>query len=220
MGATLPAIARWVDASPRGVSWLGFFYGGNTAGAVIGSLVAGFYLLRRFDTAVATYAAVGLNLTVAILALLVASGRPYRPLALAPTSVARDRWSVYVAIALSGTTALAAQVIWTRLLSLMLGATVYTFSLILAVFLAGLGIGSSVGSVVARDVSRPRVALAGLERVRADAVAPVLADQSLDRHRSLAPVSARPDAVRLCRAARRRPVGCQLSARARFGRVS
>ncbi len=33
MGATLPAIARWVETTPRGVSWLGFFYGGNTAGA-------------------------------------------------------------------------------------------------------------------------------------------------------------------------------------------
>ncbi|HAD76091.1 MAG TPA: hypothetical protein DCG16_09920, partial [Gemmatimonadetes bacterium] len=28
MGATLPAIARWVEATPKGVSWLGFFYGG------------------------------------------------------------------------------------------------------------------------------------------------------------------------------------------------
>ena len=31
MGATLPAIARWVETSPQGVAWLGFFYGGNTA---------------------------------------------------------------------------------------------------------------------------------------------------------------------------------------------
>ena len=45
MGATLPAIARWVERTPDGVAWLGFFYGGNTAGAVIGSLLAGFYLL-------------------------------------------------------------------------------------------------------------------------------------------------------------------------------
>src|SRR5262249_40377007 len=38
MGATLPAISRWVKATPEGVSWLGFFYGGNIAGGVIGSL--------------------------------------------------------------------------------------------------------------------------------------------------------------------------------------
>ena len=45
---------------------------------------------------------------------------------------------------LSGFTALASEVIWTRLLSLLLGATVYTFSLILALFLFGLGLGSRV----------------------------------------------------------------------------
>ena len=38
MGATLPAISRWVQATPEGVSWLGFFYGGNIAGGVVGSL--------------------------------------------------------------------------------------------------------------------------------------------------------------------------------------
>ena len=58
---------------------------------------------------------------------------------------------VYVVIALSGLTALACEVIWTRLLSLLFGATIYTFSLILAVFLAGLGIGSSVGSMLGAE---------------------------------------------------------------------
>ena len=45
MGATLPAISRFVTASPRGVSWMGLFYGGNIAGAVFGCSLAGFYLL-------------------------------------------------------------------------------------------------------------------------------------------------------------------------------
>src|SRR5688500_1627325 len=49
MGATLPAIARYVTATPSGVSWLGFFYGGNIVGAVFGTLLAGFYLLRNHD---------------------------------------------------------------------------------------------------------------------------------------------------------------------------
>ncbi len=67
--------------------------------------------------------------------------------------------TVYVAIALSGMTALAAEVVWTRLLSLHFGATVYTFSLILAVFLLGLGIGSTIGATIARDAVSPRRAL-------------------------------------------------------------
>ena len=59
MGATLPAIARWLESTPHGVSWLGFFYGGNIAGAVFGCLLAGFYLLRVHDSVFATYTAAG-----------------------------------------------------------------------------------------------------------------------------------------------------------------
>jgi spermidine synthase len=44
MGATLPAISRWLEATPKGISWLGIFYGGNIAGAVLGSLLTGFYI--------------------------------------------------------------------------------------------------------------------------------------------------------------------------------
>ncbi len=73
--------------------------------------------------------------------------------------VALDRRTVYVAIALSGLTALGCEVLWTRSMSLLFGATTYTFSLILAVFLAGLGLGSSVGAALARSLRRPRVAL-------------------------------------------------------------
>ena len=73
MGATLPAIARWVETDPEGVSWLGFFYGGNIAGAVFGCLLAGFYLLRVHDMATATYVAVALNVTVAAIALALAA---------------------------------------------------------------------------------------------------------------------------------------------------
>ena len=39
MGATLPAISRWVETTPEGVSWLGLFYGGNIGGAVLGCLL-------------------------------------------------------------------------------------------------------------------------------------------------------------------------------------
>ena len=68
-------------------------------------------------------------------------------------------WAVYLAIALSGCTALGAQVVWTRLLSLLLGATVYTFSIILAVFLFGLGIGSCAAALLSQRVGRPRLML-------------------------------------------------------------
>jgi spermidine synthase len=163
MGATLPAIARWVEATPQGVSWLGFFYGGNIAGAVFGSLWAGFYLLRVHDMAVATYAAVALNVLVALAAFGLSSLTAYSPPAheagASERSLPPGSWPVFVAIGLSGLTALAAEVVWTRLFSLLLGGTVYTFSLILAAFLVGLGIGSGFGSLLARTVRNPRTAL-------------------------------------------------------------
>ncbi len=117
MGATLPAIARWVETDTEGISWLGFFYGGNIAGAVFGCLLAGFYLLRVFDMAVATYVAFALNLAVAAIALVLAAG-PARyevPADLAErgsTGRAADAWAVYLAIALSGMSA-AGVVVWT-----------------------------------------------------------------------------------------------------------
>jgi spermidine synthase len=172
MGASLPAIGRWVESTPTGVSWLGLFYGGNIAGAVFGCLFAGFYLLRVHDMAVATYVAAGINVAVAVASFALRSRAPYEEAA-AHEVVARPEgvWPVYTAIALSGLCALGAEVVWTRLLALMLGATVYTFSIILAVFLIGLGIGSSAGSVWMRTLKRPRVALGACQLALAIAVA-------------------------------------------------
>ena len=195
MGATLPAMSRWVEATPRGVSWLGFFYGGNIAGAVVGSLLAGFYLLRVHDMATATYVAALINGAVALLAYGLStlaprvspdasapelipmpesgSGNPateIRSVAAADSST-RDSRAVYVVIALSGLAALGAEVVWTRLLSLLLGATVYTFSIILAVFLVGLGIGSAAGSFLSRTVARPRMTLGFCQMMLIPAIA-------------------------------------------------
>ncbi len=182
MGATLPAVARWVQTTPTGVSWLGFFYAGNIAGAVVGTLLAGFYLLRVFDMNTATYVAAAINFAVGGLGLLVAAKTPAtldrdQPLTPNPQSLIPgpkplgDTALVYVAIGLSGFCALAAQVIWTRLLSLLFGASTYTFSLILAVFLIGLGIGSSLGSIIAKTVERPRVALGWCQLLNVGAMA-------------------------------------------------
>src|SRR5437867_4554778 len=161
MGATLPAISRWVETTPRGVSWLGFFYGGNIGGAVIGSLLAGFYLMRVHDISTTTVVAVGLNIAVSLIAFGVSKWTGYTATGgESEAAIAPSAWPIYLSIALSGLTALACEVIWTRILSLLFGATVYTFSLVLAVFLVGLGIGSTLGSALSNQLARPRVALA------------------------------------------------------------
>jgi spermidine synthase len=172
MGATLPAIARWLETTPHGTSRLGYLYGANIGGAVLGCLLAASYLLRVHDVAVATFTAVGLNALVACASLGLAAKLGYasvRSEAPEPTFAAAS-WPIHVAIALSGMTALAAEVIWTRHLSLLFGGTVYTFALLLGVFLFGLGAGSAAGSALSRRVPA-RAALGGCQLLLCAAIA-------------------------------------------------
>ena len=171
MGATLPAASRWIETTPEGVSWLGWFYAGNIAGAVCGCLTSGFYLLRYYDMTTATLVAAVLNVVVAGVGWSLAE-KTDAPAPLVPSSPEDGyrRTTIYFAIGLSGFAALAGEVIWTRLLGLLFGATVYTFSIILAAFLIGLGAGSASGSALARRVAHPRVVLACCQLLAAAAI--------------------------------------------------
>jgi spermidine synthase len=182
MGATLPALsrqieARQIDTTDKGVSWLGFFYGANIAGAVLGCLLSGFYLLRKYDVYAATYIAMAINLSMAVVALALAGvvprerdpdDRERQPTA---AVTGKSAATVYVAIALSGLCALAAEATWTRLLGLLFGASVYSLSIIVAVFLVGLGIGSAVGALLCRILGSPRTALGWCQWLAAGAIA-------------------------------------------------
>src|SRR5437016_9044828 len=198
MGASLPAIARWVETTSEGVSWMGLMYSGNIAGAVFGCLLAGFYLLRVYDMAIATYVAVAVNAAVAFISFLASrTGRgekrqPARSasaitrslenrakpqeMAVAPAGGHKSShfprpWLIYTVIALSGCSALGAEVLWTRLLSLLLGGTVYTFAIILAVFLLGLWAGSGAGSFLARGLQHAALMLAASQALLVVAIA-------------------------------------------------
>lgn len=165
MGASFPVIIRWVEHSRARIAWWGFFYGGNTAGGVAGCLLAGFYLLRIYNMATATYVAAGINLAVAFASWTLAASTPGHG-SFHATDQARStglpnwraNWPVYLTIALSGACALGAEVVWTRLLSMLLLGTVFVFSIILAVFLTGLAIGSAAGSWTLKRID-PKAAL-------------------------------------------------------------
>ena len=159
MGASLPVIVRGTEVSRVGVSRWALLYGSNTAGAVTGCLLAGFYLLRVYNMATATYVAATINLLVAVGACLLVMVFRAAPI----ETVGSERafplprstsplWTIYAATALSGACALGAEVIWTRLLSILFMATVYAFSVILAVFLAGLAIGAAISSWLIRKM--------------------------------------------------------------------
>ena len=174
MGATLPIVAPLVGAGPRGAAWLGWFYAANTAGGMLGAVVAAFYLLRVHDAYVATYVAAALNLGVAAAASILARRQGAAPATAveAPASTARvgGVGTIYAAAGVSGMTALAGEVLWTRHLSLLLGGTVYTFALILAVLLLGLGAGSAAGAAAGKRVDA-RLALASCQALLAIAMA-------------------------------------------------
>jgi spermidine synthase len=76
-----------------------------------------------------------------------------------PTSAAARPGLAAVALGISGFASLVLQVVWTRLLALILGPTTYAFSTMVAVFIAGLAIGAAIAS---RLVTRTRHPVTGL----------------------------------------------------------
>ena len=232
MGATLPAIARWLETTPQGVSWLGFFYGGNIAGAVVGSLLAGFYLLRVHDTAVATYVAVGLNVAVALLGLAIARATPYRASETAPTGSrarARRRRGLRRDRAVGHDRARGRSDLDADPVAALRRDDLHVLADSGGVSrrprdrqqpgfgdcaqrgAAARGAGVVSAAVVRRDC---------VDGARADAVAAVLADQSVDFERPLVHDAARSGAMPLGGAAGRDPLGRELSAGAGVGGVA
>lgn len=175
MGATLPAISRLAETDQQGMSRLGLVYGANTLGATAGALLSGFFLLRVSNVFITTLVAAAINAAIALVGLAL-QPRARRPVM---TTESVDQGSksrvirspIYVTIALSGFTALGAEVIWTRLLSLMLGSTTYSFSLIVAVFLLGLGLGSGLAALLGRQNRAPQLALGVCQLLLAAAIA-------------------------------------------------
>ena len=155
MGATLPAIARWLAAGASRTRSASSTWPTSPVARPARCSRAS-TLLRVHDTVVATAVAVTLNCDRC--GRVLADGRSRSRAQLAPEAPRTLRHLRHLASrraglrgrGLSGFTALGAEVVWTRQLSLLFGASVYTFSLILAVFLTGLGIGGLFGSRLAR----------------------------------------------------------------------
>ena len=153
MGGTLPAAARAVggdeDAGRRRVAVL---YGINTLGAVTGALLATFALLERLGADATLWAAAVLNAVVGGGALWIA--RAYsdvfdKQVSVAPAVDREGRRSGYVRLLIFATAAVAGmafllmELVWYRMLAPLLGGTTYTFGLILAVALLGIGLGGT-----------------------------------------------------------------------------
>lgn len=146
MGATLPLLARFAadklgDAGGR----VGALYAANTAGAVAGTALAGFWLLPTLGLSTTTWIVVVANVLLGLLAWALDLSVP----PLRSRSPARRRIRIpsaaMVVAGISGAAGLAAEVAWFRVLALQLGGSTYAFTVMLLAFLVGIAGGGVVG---------------------------------------------------------------------------
>jgi spermidine synthase len=146
MGGTLPAAARAVETDDdRGRGNLAMLYGANTLGAVTGTLLSTFYMLEHFGNRNTLLCGVAVNLVVGGVALHVGGRRvaesPGRQATGRPSDPATQRPLILASSAIVGFCFLLMELVWYRMLGPLLGGTTFTFGLILAVALLGVGLG-------------------------------------------------------------------------------
>jgi len=158
MGGTLPVLTRFVAGRPDGLRGrLASLYALNTLGAVAGTMAAGFLLLPRFGVTRSVFAAVAINVTVGAVAWLLperAFGEGSRRDAPTATPITAEGGQpfpfrlVLFGIGVSGFCALGYEVIWSRVLTLVVGTSVYSFTILLAAFLTGIAAGGQFESIL------------------------------------------------------------------------
>ncbi len=144
MGGTLPAAVRACQSDSDGARRsLALVYGANTLGSVLGSVLGTFLLIEVLGTRTTVFAAAGLNVLVALLAVRLGNGGPALTAeAPAPaTASERPRLFALFAAASSGFAFFLMELVWYRMLGPILGGSVHTFGLILTFALLGIGLG-------------------------------------------------------------------------------
>ncbi|MEI6633049.1 MAG: fused MFS/spermidine synthase [Chlamydiota bacterium] len=172
MGGTLPVLSAAMTTSyaSRGKTIARIYYS-NSCGAVLGTLACGYYLISHFGLGLTIVMAACLNLLVAaaVLGIRLCCGRPV--LGQWSDDEGRGRGAegrargaypgAFITVALcalfvSGMTAMLYELVWVRLLSLVLGSSTYSFSAMLAAFISGITLGSFL---ISRSAPEERAAL-------------------------------------------------------------
>ena len=144
-GATLPALIRFFAGSGGAPEAAGKLYGANTVGAALGAAAAGFWLIGEWGETATVAAGAGLGLAAACGAWMMRTSARATAAAQAPDTQAPGTGKgapVLWLYALSGFCARGYESLWSRQLTLLLGNSVYAFSLELALILTGIGLGS------------------------------------------------------------------------------
>ena len=166
MGVSLPLLSRALSFSTEMASRrIASLYGWNTVGAALGSLLSVWVILRMMDFRQATWLGAALNAACAVAALWLARSvsdaadpaeRAEAPEAVAAPTPGAIRLGAWIALyALSGFIALSLEIVWFRLLGVILKSISFTFASLLALFLTGVGAGSLLGHRLAARVPHP-----------------------------------------------------------------
>src|SRR3989441_9233725 len=189
MGGTLPVLTRAFTGADRSELQrsLGLLYGLNTLGAVVGTALAGFFLIEFVGVRASLWGTAAVNLVLGAIALRLSrspAGAPGHVAVLATPGPpdagheAGERPSVALrntALVLLGLTAFAAlldEIAWTRVLVMIVGGSTYAFTLVLLVFLLGIGIGSGLVARRGAVPSETAAAAAGAQALTAAGAGP------------------------------------------------
>ena len=173
MGATLPVLSSFYarDIGRIGLR-VGSLYALNTFGAVLGAAATGFVLIPALGMNAATTTAATMNILLGAVALTVSRKAertiheaipdpahgpvPKKTPRSSESEAERGQITIVIAgFAVSGFVALSYEVIWSRVLALIIGSSVYAFSIMLTTFLVGLAAGATIASRVVDRVRRP-----------------------------------------------------------------
>jgi spermidine synthase len=177
MGASLPLLGRTLTPHiDRAAGVIGMLYGVNTCGAAAGALLSTWWLLptRGLDGTLVVGALLNFACAAVILPLSVLMARRGRVESEAqPVGPAADTdssrqtgyapWAWAALFGFSGLLALSLEIVWFRLLGVMMKSTAFTFGTLLALYLSGLGLGSIAGSLLAPRTRRPAVVFLALQ---------------------------------------------------------
>jgi spermidine synthase len=198
MGATFPALCSVLIAtSDAAQRFLGRLYGVNTLGAASGALLAGLVLIERFGVERSVWVGAALNGAVALGALALwrrldarSDGRePLPELDPRPTSLPRALTGLVLLV--SGFATLSYEILWFRALHYLLGGSTYAVTLMLAIFLSGLGFGALAAHRVVRRwplesaLAAAQLGIALLALIAIAAEATLLADKGLEARVSI-----------------------------------
>ncbi len=175
MGGTLPLMSQYVVGASGSLGRVGtLMYGINTLGAASGALAAGFWLPAWLGFYGAYLVAIVASLFIGAVSWVLGSRQPglafntsVQPMRVKSQPTSRHSVSLIspkliAAAAASGMFALALEVLWTRMFQQVLQNSVYTFSIILVIFLAALSAGAFVAKLFARTGISPWKVLAFL----------------------------------------------------------